>query len=63
VTMLVASKKGKRFPPVRTCLTYSAILKPCAHATLNYDRLGRTGSPSEGQDRRTAGGPLRDVNV
>jgi hypothetical protein len=38
----VASKKGMLFPPVRTCLTYSAILKPCVHATLNYDTLTGT---------------------
>ena len=40
VTMLVASNTG--FDTVRTCLTYSAILKPCAHATLNYDTLTGT---------------------
>ena len=42
VTMLAASKRGMLFPPVRTCLTYLAISKPCAHATLHYDTLTGT---------------------
>ena len=42
VTMLVASNGGMLFPPASTCLTYLAILKPCAHATLNYDTLTGT---------------------
>ena len=42
VTMLVASKRGMPFPPVRTCLTYLAISNPCAHATLHYDTLTGT---------------------
>ena len=35
VTTLVASKKGRLSLLVNPCLTYSAISKPCAHATLN----------------------------
>jgi hypothetical protein len=35
-------KQGVLFPPVIACLTYSAILKPCAHATLSYDTLTGT---------------------
>ena len=31
VTTLVVSNTGMLFPPVRTCLTSSAILKQCAH--------------------------------
>ncbi len=42
VTMLVAPNVGMLFPPARTCLTYLAILKPCARATLNYDTLTGT---------------------
>ena len=42
MTTIVVSKKVKVLPPVRTCLPYSAISKPCAHATLNYDTLTGT---------------------
>jgi hypothetical protein len=35
-------KVGILFPPVRTCLTYLAISKTCAHTTSNYDTLTGT---------------------
>ncbi len=40
--LMIPSNKGMLFPPVTTCLTYSAILKPCAHAMLSYDTLTGT---------------------
>jgi hypothetical protein len=49
-------------------LTYLPILKPChdAHTSLEIEvlsSLGRTGSLSEGQNKWTTGGPLRNVNI
>ncbi len=42
VSMFVASNTGMWFTPLRTCLTYSSILKSCTYATLNYDTLTGT---------------------
>ena len=65
VTMLAASKKGQAIP---TCENLSKLFgyykAMCTcHAKLRYLDWDGQGSLGEGQNRRTAGGPLRDVNI
>ncbi len=57
-------KRGNAIP---TCENVFNLFcsKPCAHATLSYDTLTGTDrlTYSEGQNRRTAGGGLRDAST
>ncbi len=53
VTIFVTSNTGMLFPPVRTCLTYSSILKPCSREMINYGTLTGMVRVTQGRVKQT----------